>query len=79
MEQLDRQLQRRVWARVYGSPTELFTPRQREQLRRCLQRCRENLAVYEKLQNHYAYREAFAHLADQTREEIKMLRQMLAR
>ena len=79
MEQLDHQLQQRVWARVYGSPTQPFTPRQRENLRRCLGRCRENLAVYEKMQTHFAYQEAFTHLAEQTREEIKMLRQMLAK
>ena len=79
MEPLDHRLQQRVWARVYGGPTQLLTPQQREGLRRCLRRCRENLAYYEQMQQHYAYREAFSHLATQTGEEIKMLQQMLSR
>ena len=77
METLDRQLQRRVWARVYDGPKETLTARQREHLRRCLVRSRENLAVYEKMQRHYAYQEAFARLQTETREQIKMLRKML--
>ena len=79
MEPLDRQLQRRVWKRVYESPREMLTRRQREVLGRCLARCRENLAVYEKMSSHFIYQEAFAHMAAQTREQIKMLRQMLER
>ena len=79
MEPLDRHLQRRVWARVYESPKEIFTARQRAQMVRCLQRCQDNLAVFENLRGHYAYQEAFAHLEQQTRQQIQMLRQMLAK
>ena len=79
MERLDRGLQRRVWARVYESPTEMLTTRQREKLAKCLQRCKDNLAVYEKMRGHFAYREAFDHMEAQTRQQIQMLQQMLGR
>ena len=79
MEPLDRRLQQRVWARVYESPKEMLTSRQRQALHRCLQRSRENLVAFEKMRSHFAYQEAFAHLETQSREQIKMLQQMLAR
>ncbi|MBR4971506.1 MAG: hypothetical protein IKY59_00880 [Oscillospiraceae bacterium] len=77
MKPLDRRLQQRVWSRVYESPRQMLNARQRESLRKCLQRCRENLAAYDKMRGHFAYQEAFAHLESQTREQIKMLQQML--
>ena len=77
MKPLDRHLQRRVWTRVYGGTPQRLTIRQREQLRRALSRSGENLAFYEQLAHHALYAEAFGHLAQETREQIKMLNQML--
>ena len=79
MEPLDRGLQQRVWNRVYESPKEMLTARQRQLLRDCLNRCRENMAAFEKMRGHFVYQEAFAHLQAQTAEQIKMLQQMLQR
>ena len=77
MEKLDRNMQRRVWSRVYPNKRGGLTPQQREILGRCLERSKENLAVYEKMRAHSIYGQAFAHLAEQTNEQIKMLTQML--
>lgn len=77
MQPLDKQLQRRVWARVYGGGEPTLTPKQRETLRRCLARSRENLAFYEKMQAHRLYAAAFTRLTAETKEQIKMLQQML--
>ena len=77
MEKLDRNVQRRVWARVYNKKAVPLTPQQREALRRCLERSRENLTVYEKMKDHGIYAEAFARLHAETTEHIKMLKQML--
>ena len=77
MEQLDRNMQRRVWSRVYPQQPAGLTPQQRQRLRRCLERSREDLSFYQKMENHSLYAEAFAHLATQTTEQIKMLQQML--
>lgn len=77
MKPLDRHLQRRVWARVYGGTQQHLTLRQRENLRRALVRCSENLACFEQMEHHVLYADAFSRLAQETREQIKMLRQML--
>ncbi len=77
MKPLDQQLQRRVWARVYNQSAAPLTARQRQALQRCLQRSRENLAFYQKMQRHSLYAEAFTRLASETAEHIKMLNQML--
>ena len=77
METLDRNMQRRVWARVYPNQRGVLTDRQRQQLRRCLERSRGNLAVYEVLQKHGIYGEAFARMYAETAEHMKMLQQML--
>ena len=79
MESLDRNLQRRVWARVYESPKEMFTAVQRTQVQKCLQRCRANLAALESLRGHCVYQEAFDHLRSQTQQQIQMLQQMLSK
>ena len=76
MKPLDRGLQRRVWSRVYGGTTQHLTHRQRETLRRALARSGENLAFYEQMAHHVLYAEAFQRLAQETREQIKMLKQM---
>ena len=77
METLDRNLQRRVWSRVYPGRPGGLTPQQRQRLHRCLVRSKENLAVYEKMVGHGLYGPAFEYLSQQTQEEIKMLMQML--
>ncbi len=77
MKTLDRNLQRRVWARVYGDTPQKLTHRQRENLRRALVRCGENLALFEQLEHHSLYGDAFARLTHETREHTKMLNQML--
>ena len=69
-----------VWQRVYGAPQtpQRLTPRQRQELRRCLERANANLRFYESQRRNPTYPEAFAHLALQTAEHIKMMRQMLS-
>ena len=77
MEKLDRNMQRRVWARVYNKTAAPLTPQQRQTLRRSLERSRENLAIFEKMKDHGIYAEAFARLHAETAEHIKMIKQML--
>lgn len=80
MEKLDRQLQKRVWERVYAQPQPpqpRLHPHLEKQLRQCLQRCQANLAVYQQQTGHSYYGEAFRRLTTDTTEQIKMLQQML--
>ena len=77
MEKLDRNLQRRVWARVYDKQGMPLNQKQRETLRKCLERSRKNLAVYEKMKSHGIYGDAFTRLYKETAEQMKMLGQML--
>lgn len=76
---MDQNTERRVWQRVYGasSPPSRLTPQQRQNLRQSLQRLNANLQFFESQRDHPMYREAFAHLAMQTEEHCKMLRQIL--
>ncbi len=76
---MDKESERRVWQRVYGGqqlPRRL-TPQQRQNLRRSLERARANLRFFEGQSRDPVYSEAFAHLAAQTAEHCKMLRQIL--
>ena len=77
MKPLDRNMQRRVWSRVYDPGSAPLTPQQKQLLQRCLQRSKENLAVYEKMEKHGLYAEALSRLQTETAEHIKMLQQML--
>ncbi len=77
MQQLDRRMQQRVWARVYGGRPIALTDRQRQELSRSLQRCRKNLALFESMTGHAIYAEAFNRLSRETKEQIKMLQQIL--
>ena len=77
MEPLDRNMQRRVWARVYPEHPSGWSPKQRQALQRCLARSKENLAIFVQLENHSLYGQAFGKLAGETREHMKMLQQML--
>lgn len=76
---MDKNMERRVWQRVYGSQSmpRRLTPQQRQNLRRSLERASANLRFFESQRDDPVYREAFAHLALQTGEHCKMLRQML--
>ena len=78
MEKLDRQLQARVWERVYAQPPEpRLTSQQRQMLQQALQRNERNLAFYEKMANHQPYGDAFRRMITDAAEHSKMLRQML--
>ena len=78
MEKLDRQMQKRVWDRVYGqSQTPRLSQQQRQALQQALRRNEANLAFYEKMTNHETYADAFRRLAADAAEHSKMLRQML--
>lgn len=78
MEPLDRQMQKRVWDRVYAQPPKQpLPPPLRNQLQQCLQRSRANLLIYERNTEHSLYGSAFSHLATQTQQQIQMLQQML--
>lgn len=76
---MDRNTERQVWQRVYGSDPipHRLTPRQRQNLRQSLQRAQLNLRFFESQERDPVYGEAFAHLALQTGEHCKMLRQIL--
>ncbi len=78
MENLDRNMQHRVWQRVYDQPSRL-TKQQRQSLTECLRRAQSNRKVYETMENHHLYAEAFARMARETEEHIKMLRQILGK
>ena len=76
---MDKNTERRVWQRVYGAqpmPTRL-TPQQRQNLRRSLDRATANLRFFENQSRDPVYSEAFAHMAAQTAEHCKMMRQIL--
>ena len=76
MERLDKNMQRRVWDRVYDQPAKLL-PQQRQALQQCLRRAESNRAVFEKMEHHNGYAEAFSRMSRETNEHIKMLRQIL--
>ena len=77
---MDNITERNVWQRVYGAfpMPQRLTPRQRQELRRCLERANANLRFYESQRKNPIYPEAFAYLAQQTAEHIKMMRQILS-
>ena len=77
---MDKATEQGVWQRVYGNPPppRPMTTQQRQNIQRCIQRCQSNLRFYESQRQHPVYREAYAHLALQTTEHIKMLQQILS-
>ena len=77
MEQLDQRMQQRVWARVYGGRPVALTARQRQALQSALYNSRRNLAFFESMEHHSLYGAAFERLSRDTKEQIKMLQQML--
>ena len=77
---MDKATERNVWQRVYGAPPRQMplTSQQRQNLRRSMDRANANLRFFESQGRHPVYAEAFAHMASQTAEHIKMMRQMLS-
>ena len=76
---MDKATEQQVWQRVYAQnplPPRL-TSHQKQNLRRCMERANANLRYYESQSRDPVYREAFGHMAQQTAEHIKMMRQML--
>ena len=76
---MDKNMEQRVWQRVYGQASipHRLTPQQRQNLRQSLQRAQMNLRFFESQRGDPVYNEAFTHLATQTAEHCKMLRQIL--
>ena len=76
MEKLDRNMQQRVWGRVYGQQPGL-NQQTRQKLQQCRRRELENAKNYESLSRHSRYGEAFRHMARQSEEHAAMLGQIL--
>ena len=72
---INRETQRRVWSRIYGAPMEKKWSRQ--QLQQCLRREQMNYEYYDRLRMDPIYGPAFARLAEDAMEHMKMLRQIL--
>ena len=76
---MDKNRQRQVWQRVYGNmPQPQARPISREGAMQCIRRLEQNMKFYEANQHHSIYGPAFGHLMQQTREQIQMLRQIVA-
>lgn len=76
---IDRDMERRVWQRVYGRPMPQRPGYSREKLQQCLRREQMNFQYYDHLRMDPVYGMAFARMADEAGEHIKMLRQILGR
>lgn len=75
MEQLDKQLQQRVWQRVTGREPAETPPQRRENWKPLVMAAQENLAAYRYLaQQLPRYREPLGHLARETRKCIARIR-----
>ena len=72
---INRETQRRVWSRIYGAP--MGQKWSRQQLQQCLRREQLNYDYYDRLRMDPTYGPAFARLADDAMEHMKMLRQIL--
>ena len=72
---MDKKQQRQVWQRVYQH-NESPPPVSRQGLEQSIGRLQQNLRFYEELGSHSLYGPAFRQLADQTRQQIQMLRQI---
>ena len=74
---IDKQMERRVWQRIYRNPPSPARRLNREKLRQCLRREEMNFGHYDSLRHHEIYGPAFARLADDAAEHMKMLRRIL--
>ncbi len=72
----DKKAQRRVWQRVYGSLPKP-RPQPRQALLACRARARENLHLYQRMQQDPIYGPAYDKLAQLCREELAMLERIL--
>ncbi len=72
---MDKNMERRVWQRVYGTTQPRRVPMQ--ELRRSLNRAEANLRFYESQSRDPVYGEAFTRMATETREHCKMLRRIM--
>ena len=76
---IDKSMERRVWQRIYPQSGTQRPRWSREKLQQCLRREEMNFRYYDDLRMDEMYGPAFARLADDAMEHIKMLRQMLRR
>ena len=76
---IDKQMESRVWQRIYGRPQMVNRRYSREKLRQCLRREEINFQYYDSLRMDETYGPAFGRLADDAMEHMKMLRQILRR
>ena len=74
---IDKQMERRVWQRIYGNNTPQRQSLNREKLRQCLRREEMDFRYYDALRQHETYGPAFSRLADDAAEHMKMLRRIL--
>ena len=72
---MDKNMERRVWQRVYGTTQSRRVPMQ--ELRRSLNRAEGNLRFYDSQSRDPVYGQAFERMATETREHCKMLRQIM--
>ncbi len=72
----DKNAQRKVWQRVYGSLPQP-KPQPKKALLACRARARENLQLYQRQKDDPIYGPAYERLAQLTREEIAMLERIL--
>ncbi len=72
---MDKNMERRVWQRVYGTARPRQPPMQ--QLQKSLHRAQANLRFYESQTQDPIYGEAYTRLAMETREHCKMLRRIM--
>ena len=76
---IDKSMERRVWQRIYPQSGTQRPRWSREKLQQCLRREEMNFRYYDDLRMDEMYGAAFARLADDAMEHMKMLRQMLRR
>ena len=76
---IDKSMERRVWQRIYPQSGTQRPRWSREKLQQCLRREEMNFRYYDDLRMDEMYGAAFARLADDAMEHIKMLRQILRR
>ena len=76
---INKQTERQVWRRIYGSSMPPRRRYSREKLLQCLRLEEQNFRYYDDLRMDETYGPAFARLADDAMEHMKMLRQILRR
>lgn len=76
---IDKNMERRVWQRIYPQPPRELPKWRRDRLQQCLQREQQNFRYYDDLRMDEMYGPAFGRLADDAIEHIKMLQQILRR